>query len=92
MSRQIRFSNCKINCRNNLKQGFDEKLEQMMKGFEALLVICTIPPNSNSGNSSTQIGSVLGSYETGQKNDKSDSIFKIIKFEFPKFDITNLIS
>lgn len=70
---------------NNLKQGFDEKLEQMMKGFEALLVVRTIPSNTGTGTSSTPIGFVLGSYDTGNKADKIDSIFKTIKFEFPKF-------
>lgn len=74
---------------NNLKQGFDEKLEQMMKGFEALLSVRMLPQTSGAGSSSSQNGSVLGPFDTGHKNDKADNIFKTIKFEFPKFDGQN---
>lgn len=73
----------------NLKLGFVEKLEQMMKGFEALLAVRATPSNIPSGTSNSPSGSVLGPYEVGSKIDKRDSIFKTIKFEFPKFDGTN---
>lgn len=61
----------------------------MMKEFEALFVVRMLPSNLSSGNSSTQTGSVLGPFDTGHKIDKTDSIFKVIKFEFPKFDGIN---
>lgn len=68
----------------SLKQGFDEKMEQMMKGFEALLSIHVQPQDSTQvGTSGAQSGSILGPYEAGVKIDKPVNIFKIIKFDFP---------
>lgn len=43
-----------------LKQGFDEKLEQMMKGFEALPSAQTQPSTVATGNFETKLHQFLG--------------------------------
>lgn len=79
---------------DGLKQDFhvkmDQKMQQMMKGLEALLALRLPVDQNNSGNPNHQSGSILGPVDGGGSNDKAgNSIFKTIKFEFPKFDGTS---
>lgn len=70
----------------SLKQGFKEKLEQMMRGFEALLAVRSSPSDPTQlGTSGAHSDSILGPFDVGTKAYKPDSIFKTIKFDFPKF-------
>lgn len=68
------------------EERLNQKMEQMIRGFDALLS-ARLPLPNNTGNSQIHAGSVLGAFENLNQDDKgTPSIFKSIKFEFPKFD------
>lgn len=62
----------------------------MMKGIEALLSVRIPQPQVIPGTLNNSRASVLGSFDVDSGNGKpNNSIFRTIKFEFPKFDGTN---
>lgn len=87
---QVQELQAQLGSVSTMQQGFDSKMEQMMKNFDTLLNIQRqqLDPN-NIGNQGPPSISILGPYENAPKGDKSDDIFRSIKFEFPKFDGNN---
>lgn len=76
----------------------DQRMQQIMKGFEAMLTLRLPVDQNRAGNRNDPMGSILGSINSGGNNGKdgistnsgnSNNIFKSIRFEFPKFDETN---
>lgn len=82
-----------------LKKEFDEKLEKILKAFEAMLAAqnqnrkqSDLHPTTGNGSSSILVhtNSIIGAYDHGnQVSGNCEGIFCTINFEFPKYHGSN---